>query len=63
MAFNWPYGSFRTRSATVAGRARTVITGRFEAAGRARADKEIEVAVDTRKLHFFDLDTGLGIYG
>ena len=42
---------------------RTVITGRFEAAGRARADKEIEVAVDTRKLHFFDLDTGLGIYG
>src|SRR5205823_3241176 len=42
---------------------RTVITGRFEAAGRARADKEIEIAVDTRKLHFFDLDTGLGIYG
>src|SRR5438067_7236139 len=30
---------------------RTVITGRFEAAGRARADKEIEVAVDTRKPH------------
>src|SRR5207244_4277354 len=42
---------------------RTVITGRFETAGRVRAGEEIEVAVDTRKLHFFDLETGLGIYG
>jgi multiple sugar transport system ATP-binding protein len=42
---------------------RTEITGRFETSGRARAGKEIEVAVDPRKLHFFDLETGLGIYG
>jgi multiple sugar transport system ATP-binding protein len=42
---------------------RTEITGRFEAFGRASAGEEIEVAVDARKLHFFDLETGLGIYG
>jgi multiple sugar transport system ATP-binding protein len=42
---------------------RTEITGRFETAGKARAGEEIEVAVDARKLHFFDLETGLGIYG
>jgi multiple sugar transport system ATP-binding protein len=42
---------------------RTEITGRFETFGRARAGEEIDVAVDARKLHFFDLETGLGIYG
>jgi hypothetical protein len=42
---------------------RTEITGRFEAFGRTSAGEEIEVAVDARKLHFFDLETGLGIYG
>jgi len=42
---------------------RTEITGRFETSGGAKAGKEIEVAVDSRKLHFFDLETGLGIYG
>jgi multiple sugar transport system ATP-binding protein len=42
---------------------RTEITGRFEASGKAKAGQEIEVAVDARKLHFFDLETGLGIYG
>jgi hypothetical protein len=25
-------------------------------------DEDTEVAVDTRALHFFDLETGLGIY-
>jgi multiple sugar transport system ATP-binding protein len=42
---------------------RTEITGRFEATVKAKAGQEIEVAVDARKLHFFDLETGLGIYG
>jgi multiple sugar transport system ATP-binding protein len=42
---------------------RTVITGRFETAGRTKAGEEIEVAVDPRKLHFFELETGLAIYG
>ena len=28
-----------------------------------REGQTIEVAVDTRALHFFDVETGLGIYG
>ena len=41
----------------------TVVIGRFETSERLRAGEEIEVAVDPRKLHFFDLETGLAIYG
>jgi len=41
---------------------RTVVTGRFETSERARTGEDIEVAVDPRKLHFFDLDTGAAIY-
>jgi multiple sugar transport system ATP-binding protein len=42
---------------------RTIVIGRFETSERLRTGTEIEVAVDSRKLHFFDLETGLGIYG
>ena len=42
---------------------RTIVIGRFETSGRMRTGEEIEVAVDPRKLHFFDLETGLSIYG
>jgi multiple sugar transport system ATP-binding protein len=42
---------------------RTIIIGRFETSERLRTGEEIEVAVDSRKLHFFDLETGLAIYG
>jgi len=28
-----------------------------------KSGEQVEVAVDTRQLHFFDVDTGLGIYG
>jgi multiple sugar transport system ATP-binding protein len=42
---------------------RTVVVGRFDASERRRSGEEIEVAVDPRKLHFFDLETGLAIYG
>jgi multiple sugar transport system ATP-binding protein len=42
---------------------RTVLVGRFGARSRVRPGEEIEVAVDTRQLHFFDIDDGLGIYG
>jgi multiple sugar transport system ATP-binding protein len=42
---------------------RTVLIGRFETSERLRAGDTIEVAVDARKLHFFDLETGLAIYG
>jgi multiple sugar transport system ATP-binding protein len=42
---------------------RTIVIGRFETTERLGTGEEVEVAVDTRKLHFFDLETGLGIYG
>ncbi len=36
---------------------RTVVIGRFGVGSAARTDAEIEMHVDTRRLHFFDLDT------
>jgi len=44
------------------GPAETVIVGRFGARSRLRDGHPTEVAVDTRALHFFDPETGLGIY-
>jgi multiple sugar transport system ATP-binding protein len=41
---------------------RTVLVGRFGARSKAKEGEQVEVAVDTRALHFFDPDTGLGIY-
>jgi multiple sugar transport system ATP-binding protein len=38
------------------------LVGRFGARSRVRPGAHIEVAVDTRSLHFFDPQTGLGIY-
>jgi multiple sugar transport system ATP-binding protein len=38
------------------------LVGRFGARSRVRMSETIEVAVDTRALHFFDPETGLGIY-
>jgi multiple sugar transport system ATP-binding protein len=46
-----------------ADRSTTVLVGRFGARSRVRPGDEIDVAVDTRQLHFFDVDSGLGIYG
>jgi len=40
----------------------TTLVGRFGARSRVRPGQSIEVAVDTRSLHFFDPHTGLGIY-
>jgi multiple sugar transport system ATP-binding protein len=42
--------------------ARTTIVGRFGARSDVREGQAAEVAVDTRSLHFFDPETGLGIY-
>jgi multiple sugar transport system ATP-binding protein len=39
-----------------------VMVGRFGARSAVRVDAEADVAVDTRTVHFFDPDTGLGIY-
>jgi len=39
-----------------------MIVGRFGPRSRVREGETVEVAIDTRMLHFFDPDTGLGIY-
>jgi multiple sugar transport system ATP-binding protein len=39
-----------------------MLVGRFGARSRVRTGQTVEVAVDTRALHFFDPETGLGIY-
>ena len=39
-----------------------VMVGRFGARSRVREQEQIKVSVDTRALHFFDPETGLGIY-
>jgi multiple sugar transport system ATP-binding protein len=38
------------------------IVGRYNARSRVRTGETVEVAVDTAELHFFDPETGLGIY-
>jgi multiple sugar transport system ATP-binding protein len=40
----------------------TTMVGRFGTRSQVREGETAEVAVDTRALHFFDPDTGLGIY-
>jgi multiple sugar transport system ATP-binding protein len=42
--------------------AHATLVGRFGARSRVRDGDTIEIAVDTRALHFFDPETGLGIY-
>jgi multiple sugar transport system ATP-binding protein len=41
---------------------RTVLIARLETQHRPAVDEPIEVGVDTRRLHFFDLDNGIAIY-
>ncbi len=41
---------------------RTIMVGRFGARSKAAKGEQVRVAVDTRALHFFDPETGLGIY-
>ena len=38
------------------------MVGRFGPRSRVKNGDVVDVAVDTRPLHFFDLETGLGIY-
>jgi multiple sugar transport system ATP-binding protein len=40
----------------------TIMVGRFGARTRVREGETVEVVVDTRALHFFDHETGSGIY-
>jgi multiple sugar transport system ATP-binding protein len=46
-----------------AGKSSAVLVGRFGARSRVRPGERVDVAVDTRQLHFFDVETGLGIFG
>jgi len=39
-----------------------MIVGRFTPRSRVAIGDDTEAAVDTRNLHFFDPETGLGIY-
>jgi multiple sugar transport system ATP-binding protein len=41
----------------------TVMVGRFGPRSRIKNGDTVDVAVETGALHFFDLETGLGIYG
>jgi multiple sugar transport system ATP-binding protein len=45
------------------GEQRTTIVGRFTPRSRVAVGEDAEAVVDTRNLHFFDPETGLGIYG
>jgi multiple sugar transport system ATP-binding protein len=38
------------------------LVGRFDPHTQAKPNEPVEIAVDTRALHFFDVDSGLGIY-
>jgi multiple sugar transport system ATP-binding protein len=40
----------------------TTMVGRFDARSKVKEGENAEVAVDTRGLHFFDPESGLGIY-
>jgi multiple sugar transport system ATP-binding protein len=42
---------------------KTPFIARMHARSRAREGERVEVVVDTRELHFFDPETGQGIYG
>jgi multiple sugar transport system ATP-binding protein len=44
------------------GSGETTIVGRFSPRSSVREGAAAEVAVDTRRLHFFDPGTGLGVY-
>jgi multiple sugar transport system ATP-binding protein len=50
------------RPVTVIEQDSTVIVCRFNPRSRAKDGDTVEIAVDTRALHFFDESTGLGIY-
>ena len=55
-------GTDRAPGSGITGSGGAVIVGRFGPRSRVKVDETIQVAVDTRSLHFFDPETSLGIY-
>jgi multiple sugar transport system ATP-binding protein len=55
-------GAEAAESVPQSGEHGAIIVGRFGARSHVREDQDVEAAVDTRALHFFDPDSGLGIY-
>ena len=43
--------------------AKLPLVARFDVASRARVDKTVEIVVDTERVHFFDLESGLAVGG
>jgi multiple sugar transport system ATP-binding protein len=56
------HGSEGSKRVAAAAPTESIMIGRFGARSHVQQGDEIEVAVDTRALHFFDPETGLGIY-
>jgi multiple sugar transport system ATP-binding protein len=50
------------RAAEAEGASETVMVGRFGPRSRVKNGDVVDIAVETGALHFFDLETGLGIY-
>jgi len=50
------------KAAAAEGATETVMVGRFGPRSRVKNGDVVDVAVETGALHFFDLETGLGIY-
>jgi multiple sugar transport system ATP-binding protein len=55
-------GDERAVSDEAESRQHTTMVGRFDPRSKVKEGETLEVAVDTRGLHFFDPDSGLGIY-
>jgi multiple sugar transport system ATP-binding protein len=55
-------GAPETESRIGAAAGEAVLVGRFGARSRIKEGGEVRAVVDTRALHFFDPETGLGIY-
>jgi multiple sugar transport system ATP-binding protein len=51
------------QAAAAEGENETVMVGRFGPRSRIKNGDTVDVAVETGAMHFFDLETGLGIYG
>ncbi len=50
------------RAAEAEGAGETTMVGRFGPRSRIKDGDVVDVAVETGAMHFFDLETGLGIY-